>query len=53
MKNLGRCRESNLGPLASAISSLTTELRQPSTYALTTELRQPSTSKTFTCPGLL
>ncbi len=31
MKNLGRLRESNPGPLASAISALTTELRQPST----------------------
>ncbi len=31
MKNLGRRQELNPGPLASATSALTTELRQPST----------------------
>ena len=31
MKNLGHRGESNPGPLASATSALTTELRQPST----------------------
>ncbi len=31
VKNLSCCQESNPGPLASATSALTTELRQPST----------------------
>ncbi len=40
MKNLGRRRESNPGPLASATSALTTELRQP-------WVRFPATTKIF------